>query len=65
MNVADSTDNDFPKMRVGLFADDKEVDTVALKDGMAVFSEIKLGSYTMKCWDKSGDRIGVNISMKG
>lgn len=65
ITLSDSTQTDIPEMRVGLFVDDNELDSVALKDGNANFSEISLGNYTMKLWDRSGEKIAVAISMKG
>ena len=65
IQVSDNTLNEMSAMRAGLFVESKQIDSTALKNGRADFSEISLGEYTLKIWDKSGDRIALSLSMKG
>lgn len=65
LSIVDRTRNELPSLRAGLFSGDDKVNSVAIRDGNADFREIAMGDYTVKIWDRSGDRIALTLSMKG
>jgi hypothetical protein len=65
VSVLDTTKAGLPEMRAALLIDGREVDSVSLLEGKADFTEIVMGNYEVRIWDKAGEELRFSLAMKG
>jgi hypothetical protein len=64
VSVVDPIRNEYPSLRAGLFQGGQEMESSPLTDGKAIFHQIVMGNYSLRFWDKNGERIALQVSLK-